>query len=625
VTAEDIDQPRTHPDAAGSGGAPIVPPAAEDSAELRHELEQTQHELLRTQAKYRALVEQIPAIVYIDVVDEDMSTSYVSPQIEDLLGITPEEYIADPDLWYKHLHPDDKERALAEYLRGRDSGEAFTFEYRLCSRSGRTVWFRDSAVVVRDAEGRPSFVHGVMLDITERKEAEERAAFLAYHDELTGLPNRVMFEELLELALARARRHDSSVAVLSLDLDDFKLANDSLGHEAGDLILQELAERLREVTRETDLVARQGGDEFLLLLADLERTSPGPLPDPTDGALLVCESVANRIHEMLQSPFLVAGTEVFLSASVGISLFPHHGEDGVGLLKAADTAMFKSKKMGPGGYIVYADDSAEALQRLSMTTRLRKAVEARQWLLHYQPIVETATGRMIGVEALLRWPDPNGGLVPPGEFIPLAEEMGLIEVIGEWVVEELARQGAEWRALGFEPELGFNLSPRELWRPEIADRIVARLDAAGIPPTQVMVEVTESAAMIDPERTQEILWDLHARGLRISIDDFGTGYSSLSRLKGMPVDVLKIDRSFVRGVDEDGQAGSMVEAIVQLAQSLGMTPLAEGVETEAERAFLAEHGCRLAQGFHFSRPVPAPEIIAQRRRADIRLVAGEPA
>jgi diguanylate cyclase (GGDEF)-like protein/PAS domain S-box-containing protein len=600
----------------------LPPEAAELVEALVAELRRADEELREADAKYRALVEQIPAIVYIDVVDESMSTAYVSPQIRDLLGIAPEEYVADPDLWYKHLHPDDKERALATYLAGRESGDPFTFEYRLLARDGRVVWFRDSAVVVKDADGRPAFIHGVMLDITEAKKAEEQLAFLAYHDRLTGLPNRAMFEELLELALARARRHDLAVAVLLLDLDEFKLVNDSLGHEAGDELLRRVAERLREATRETDLVARQGGDEFLLLLADLETTVRTPYPGDADGAMLIAESVAARIQESLRSPFRVGGTEVYVTASIGISLFPHHGPDGAALLRNADAAMFQSKRTGPGGYAIHAPTDADALTKLSLTTRLRRAVEERNWELHYQPLVDLADGRMVGVEALLRWPDPNGGLVAPGDFIPLAEEMGLIEAIGDWVVEELCRQDRRWREEGLDLEISLNLSTRELWRPELADRIAARLTASGTPPEKVVVEVTESAAMVDPDRTRQILLGLRERGLRIALDDFGSGYSSLSRLRDLPVQVLKIDRSFVRDCHADLTKASMVRAIVALAEGLGMVPLAEGIETEDEWRFLLAHGCPYGQGYFFSRPVPADELSALARRAGFRLVGG---
>jgi diguanylate cyclase (GGDEF)-like protein/PAS domain S-box-containing protein len=578
--------------------------------------------LREADVRYRALVEQIPAIVYVDVVDESMSTSYVSPQITTLLGVTPEEYIADPDCWYKHLHPEDKERALAEYLRGRDAGESFTFEYRLVADDGEVVWFRDSAAVISNEDGTPSFVHGVMLDITERKKAEEQVAFLAYHDKLTGLPNRAMFEELLDLAMARARRHELSVAVVYADLDNFKLVNDSLGHEAGDELLRQLADRLREATRETDLVARQGGDEFLLLLADLERDVVGPAADPTDGAMLVAETVANRIHDSLQRPFVLNGVECYASASLGISLFPQDTTDLRGVLKNADTAMYQSKTMGPGGYVLYSEDTGDPMSRLSFSTRLRNAVESRNWVLHYQPVVDLARGDMVGVEALLRWQDPNGGLIPPGEFIPLAEEMGLIEVIGDWVIEELCRQDAEWRNDGLSLEMSFNLSPRQLWQPEVVEKVMRPVEAFAADPSNMVLEITESTAMTDPERTQRLLWEFHAKGFRVALDDFGTGYSSLSRLKHLPVDILKIDRSFVRDVAVDSEAGSMVRAIIQLADGLGMTPLAEGVETEQEWRFLSDHGCRLGQGYHFSRPVAASEISAQYHRSGLRLLAG---
>jgi len=583
---------------------------------VRDGLERVDAELRDAHAKYRALVEQIPAIVYIDLVDESMSTAYVSPQIEQILGVTPQQYQEDADLWYKLLHPDDKERALATYLEGRDRGEPFTFEYRLLRSDGSPVWFRDSCVVIRDPDGRPAYIHGVMLDITDQKLAEEQAAFLAYHDALTGLPNRVMFEELLGLALARARRHRVAVAVLTADLDDFKLVNDSLGHEKGDELLRMCAERLREATRETDLVARQGGDEFLLLLSDIEAGGPGG----AGGAALVAEAVATRIQSAIQHPFDLGGTEVYVTTSIGIALFPHHAASAPELLKNADAAMYRSKRTGPGGYAIYSEFGDAAIDRLSLTTRLRKAVDNRNWQLHYQPVVDLADGRTTSVEALIRWIDPNGGLVPPGEFIPLAEEMGLIEAIGDWVVEELARQDAEWREQGLELELSFNLSPRQLWRPDIGERIVRRLDAAGVDPSRVVVEITETAAMTDPERTLHTLWDLHSRGLRLALDDFGTGYSSLSRLKTMPVQILKIDRTFVSRVHDDPQAGSMAKAIVQLAEGLGMTPLAEGIETEQEWRFLAERGCRLGQGFYFCRPAPAHEILARHRRAGLQAV-----
>ncbi len=585
------------------------------------ELNAARQQLRDAESRYGSLVEQIPAIVYTDLVDEHWTTTYVSPQIEPLLGYTPAEYVGASDLWGRMLHPDDRDATLEGYERGRDSGEPFTLEYRLIARDGHVVWFQDRSVMLTDGDGTPLFVQGVMMDISERKEAEAQIAFLAYHDKLTNLPNRAMFDEFLELALRRGQRTGEGVALISLDVDDFKLINDSLGHEAGDALIAALAERLAEATRDTDLVARPGSDEFLVLLSDLDRTPP--LPGGQDGATIAAEGVAVRIQQALRHPFNVGGTELYLTASMGISVFPNDDEDGSVLLKNADTAMFRSKKAGPGGFLVHAPENASPFNRLSLSTRLRKAVELKQWMLHYQPLVELDSGHMFGVEALIRWPEPNGGLVPPGEFIPLAEEMGLIEAIGDWVVEEICRQDAQWRSEGLELEIGFNLSPRQLWQPDLADKIVSPIVVAGIDPTRVTVEITESTAMTDPERVVTILRELHDRGLKLAIDDFGTGYSSLARLKHMPVDILKIDRSFIRDVDKDHDAASMVVAMISLAENLGMIPLAEGIETLGEWTFLAEHGCALGQGFHFSRPVPAREIMAMVRRSSIHLVEGE--
>ena len=343
-----------------------------------------------------------------------------------------------------------------------------------------------------------------MLDITERKAAEEHIAYLAYHDKLTGMPNRAMFDELLELSLARARRNGLGVAVISVDLDDFKLVNDSLGHETGDELIRVLADRIREATRDTDLVARPGGDEFLVLLADLDMTPAGP------------RRTGRRLDRRRGGRGAHPGGDASTVRDRRHRAVPHRQPGHRGLprrrratrsrcSKHAETAMFESKKIGPGGFVVHTRNTGDAMTRLSMSTRLRKAVEQKQWMLHYQPLIELDTGRMYGVEALIRWPEPSGGLVPPGEFIPLAEEMGLIEAIGDWVVDEICRQDAQWRAEGLELELGFNLSPRQLWQPDLVEKMVAPIVIAGVDPSRITVEITESTAMTDPDRTVELL------------------------------------------------------------------------------------------------------------------------
>jgi diguanylate cyclase (GGDEF)-like protein/PAS domain S-box-containing protein len=574
----------------------------------RTELEAGRAARFEAEAKYRALVEHIPAVVYLDPVDENSESIYVSPQVVELLGISQEDWLTNPYAWRHHVHPDDIDRAWDEYRHAYNAHEPLNHEYRMVDENGTIHWVLEQAYPIDDEGGEPWLIQGVIFDITERKRAEEQVAFLAYHDKLTGLPNRALFEEMLETAIARARRHNLGVGVLYLDLDNFKLVNDSLGHHAGDELLTQLAERLRGCTRETDMVARQGGDEFLLLLADLER-GMGPVSG-TDAGVLVAESVSTRVHEALQEPFDLGGVEFFASASIGVSLFPLDADDATSLLKNADTAMYQSKKADPGGYVVYASGADDAIERLSLTTRLRRAVEQQHWVLHWQPVVELTEGRASGVEALIRWREPNGGLVAPGEFIPIAEELGLIEAIGDWVIDEVARQRKAWEADGIDVRVGFNLSPRQLWSGRLTEKMMEKLSSAGVDPHDVVVEITESTAMADPDRTQRVLSELHAWGLTLAIDDFGTGYSSLARLKHLPVDILKIDRSFIHEVDRDDDSGRMVDAMVQLAHGLGMIPLAEGIETAEELAFLREVGCTLGQGFYFARPVPAVEIPA---------------
>ncbi len=564
------------------------------------------------EAKYRTLVEQIPAVVYIDPVDEDSDSIYVSPQVVTLLGISQQEWLSDPYSWRRHVHPDDIDRAWQEYQQAFRAHSTLDHEYRMVHEDGTVRWVLEQAYPVSNERGEPWLIQGVIFDISERKAAEEQVAFLAYHDKLTGLPNRMLFEEMLESAISRARRHDLGVGVIFLDLDNFKLVNDSLGHAAGDSLLAELGERLRVCTRESDLVARQGGDEFLVLLADLDR-SPEPAPG-TETALAVVRSVAARIHEALSVPFDLSGTEFIASGSLGISLFPQDALDADTLLKNADAAMYQSKRQEPGGSVIFASTGEDPVERLSLTTRLRRAVEHEHWVLHYQPVVHLADGSVEGVEALVRWREPNGGIVPPGEFIPLAEELGLIEAIGDWVIGAMAAQQRAWADDGLDLTVGFNLSPRQLWSAHLAEKLLEKLRLADVDPSKVIVEITESTAMADPDRTQKILAELHAWGISLAIDDFGTGYSSLARLKHLPADILKIDRSFVRDVHLDAGLASMVRAMIQLASGLDMTPLAEGIETVGELEFLRANGCSLGQGFLFAKAVPAdriPELVTR--------------
>jgi diguanylate cyclase (GGDEF)-like protein/PAS domain S-box-containing protein len=557
--------------------------------------------LTEAQLRYRSLVEQIPAVVYAD---DGERTFYVSPQIGDILGVTPEQYIEDPDLWLRLVHPDDRRVVQEEsdaFLAGAGGDLS---DYRMVRPDGRIVWIRDRAYAFRDEEGRVLWEHGVLFDVTELKDAEARVAHLAYHDGLTGLANRGLFEETLALAVERARRDGTSVGVLYLDLDNFKLVNDSLGHHAGDALLSALAERLRSCTRETDLVARQGGDEFLVLVADLE----------LDEADVAIRRVAQRVIDAMAAPFDLHGVEFHALGSIGVSVFPRDSDSPEALLRNADIAMYRAKRVEPGGCVFFSADEDDALARLSFSSLLRQAVAEERWVMHYQPVVDLNDRRVIGAEALIRSVDPYGGLLAPGEFIPAAEELGLIEAIGDWVIDEVARQQLAWATEGLDLVVSFNLSPRQLWTPRLGDRVLERLREVDVDPSKLTVEITESTAMADPDRTQRVLGELRAWGLGLALDDFGTGYSSLSRLKHMPVDVLKIDREFVRNVDRDVRLAGMVRAMIQVAHSLEMVAHAEGVETGDEYAFLRANGCRYAQGYWFARPMPAQELAELVRR-----------
>ncbi len=456
--------------------------------------------------------------------------------------------------------------------------------------------------------------------MTSRTACRQRPqlAYLAYHDQLTGLSNRAMFQEQLEATIARARRHDFSVAVLYVDLDNFKLVNDEYGHHAGDQLLREVANRLKTAARETDLVARLGGDEFLLLLGDLEREPESGAPGPVE----VSRSVADRIHELLRAPFEVEDTEIYVTTSVCLSVFPTHAADARGLLSNADSAMYRGKRTGPGSTTGLPDHASDPKGRLSMAGRLRRAVEDKRLMLRYQPIVDLTDGHTVGAEALIRWPS-GGTEVPPSEFLPLAEEIGLMDVIGEWVVHQACRQTRAWQEEEKPLLMTVNLSPQELRRPDILKVIVDEIESADLQPSDLVIEITESAAVGDEEATGALLQSFHEYGLQMAIDDFGTGYSSLSRLKSLRAHYLKLDRSFLRGVPGDVFASSVVVAVIELARTLGMTTIAEGVETEAQWRFLLERGCALGQGWLFG-VAAAPDLV-ERDIAPAAHVHGSPA
>ncbi len=508
-----------------------------------------------------------------------------------------------------HLHPGDRTRLEASLTELLDDLQPREIGYRVVLPDGSERFVEQQAEPTLDDKGQLLRILCTVQDVTERKEAEQRIRFLAYYDALTDLPNRRSFAQRLDRALGAAQRQKRQMGVMFLDLDRFKRINDSLGHSAGDQLLQEVSERLLGCVRATDcvgrpveegserrLIARLGGDEFVFLLSEI---SSGE-----DAA-----RVAQRVVDSLADSFTLNGQEVFLTASIGIALYPEDGRDADTLIKNADTAMYAAKSQGGNTYRYYAESmNATALERLMLESDLGKAVERGELLLHYQPQFDIDR-RLVGAEALVRWQHPERGMVSPGEFIPLAEKTGLIAGIGEWVLETACAQAAAWRATDHPLErMAVNVSSRQLEHKEFPQHLARILDETGLEPGCLELELTESSLMEDADEAVRMLKALKAMGVRLSIDDFGTGYSSLSYLMRFPLDALKIDRSFLNGIPEEADHVAIASAIIAMSRSLRLKVVAEGVETEEQVEFLRRMGCDEMQGFLLARPMPAEEL-----------------
>ena len=544
--------------------------------------------------RYRSLVENTSDI--LTLIDADGTVHYESSALERVMGYRPEDQLGTNA--FDWIHPDDMERALDIFVEVLNTpGLHPPLEFRAPHKDGSWRYLEHTINNLLDDPD----VKGIVItsrDITERKWLEEQLRHQAFHDPLTGLPNVALFLDRFRHALTRVERRRDPVAVLYLDLDNFKLVNDSLGHEVGNKLLTAVARRLKACLRPEDTVARLGGDEFAVLLEDVvdER-------DATRAAL--------RIVEALKPPFVLGEREVYARFSIGIAVGASAEDKAEDLLRSADMAMYQAKNSGEVYSLASRSvNTGRALRRLELEGNLRRAIEREEFSVSYQPVVLLANGRIIGMEALVRWEHPERGTLLPSEFIPVAEETGLIIPMGRWVLETACRQARWWReqeASTSHLRVWVNLSSKQLQQPNLVEEVAEALHETKLYPSGLGLEITESTVMEDTGSTAETLRELADLGVRLAIDDFGTGYSSLSALHRLPVAVLKIDRLFIRGLAEDSEDTAILSAIIDLARALGMRAVAEGVETAEQLTRLRELGCEVAQGYYFSEPLPAED------------------
>jgi diguanylate cyclase (GGDEF)-like protein/PAS domain S-box-containing protein len=543
--------------------------------------------------------------------DWDLTTNsmYFSPRWKAMLGYGEEEIQDQAIEWLARIHPEDCERvqaAIDQHLKGEIPH--FESDFRLRHKRGEYRWYRSRGMAIHDDEGEPYRIAGSLTDITEHQMAKEQLQHDAFYDPMTGLPNRLLLMDRLEQAIRDCQHHQSQCTILFLDLDRFKLINDSLGHMVGDQLLIAVAQQLSRCIRSGDTVARLGGDEFVILL---------PRVDGVEVAI----AIARRIQETLNQGFILEGQEVFTSTSIGIAMGDPTYKQAEDLLRDADAAMYKAKHQGKNRYAVFRSNMhTQALSLLQLETDLRRAIERQEFLLHYQPIVCLRSQKLMGFEALTRWQHPERGLVPPTEFIPLAEDTGMILSLGQWLLREACGQLQQWQyqfpthaAL----TMSVNISSREFAQPDFVTHVSRMLAETQLAPSRLKLEITEGALMDHAQRGADKLDQLKALGVQLSIDDFGTGYSSLSYLQTFPIDTLKVDRSFVDKLDHS-ESREIVKTIITLAHNLKLDVIAEGVETQAQFHLLREMDCEYAQGYLFSRPVDAQSATALLTQSPIR-------
>ncbi|RKT43007.1 putative bifunctional diguanylate cyclase/phosphodiesterase [Thiocapsa rosea] len=555
--------------------------------------------LRESEEKYRILADYSPNWEYW--IAPDGAYRYVSPACLEVSGYAPAEFFADSGLMESIIHPDDLN---AWRMHRAGSTDPVPLSFRIHTRDGDERWLEHVCVPVLDDAGHFLGRRGSNRDITERRRAEQKVDFLTYRDPLTGLPNRALFHELLTRAIAHAERTGTEFALLFLDLDNFKTVNESLGHSQGDRLLIAVSRRLLDVLPEGNALARIGGDEFNLIL-DRGRRLPG------------IDLIAQHLIDALNEPFLIDERHIYIGVSIGIALYPADGQEIETLQSSADAALNQAKQQGRGILRFFSPELTDrAKARLALEAELRHAIEGDELRLYYQPQTDLVSGETVGLEGLVRWHHPERGMIPPGDFIPLAEESGLVVALGDWVLHTACRQIKTWLDAGLAPRrTAVNVSAVQLSRDHLIESVKHALRETGIPPERLELEITESFVIADREQSFKALAELRALGVRLSIDDFGTGYSSLAYLQHIEIHELKIDISFVRDVTTNTSNASIVKAIIALGHSLGSEIVAEGVETQAQADYLRALHCDLMQGYLVSRPLPVEEITRFLSRA----------